>query len=47
MAGALERRGSLPNKIVLALQMHSEQHQTATRFEVRGTVLSEQKAHME
>ena len=36
MAGALQRRGSLPNKIVLALQLHSEQHQTATTFEVRG-----------
>ena len=34
MAGALQRRGSLPNKIVLARQMHSEQHQTATTFEV-------------
>ncbi len=36
MADALQRRGSLPNKIMLALQLHSEQHQTATTFEVRG-----------
>ena len=35
MAGALQRRGSLPNKIVLALQQHSEQHQTMITFEVR------------
>jgi hypothetical protein len=36
MAGALQRRGSLPNKIMLALQQHSEQHQTTTTFEVRN-----------
>ena len=35
MTCALQRRGSLPNKIVLALQLHSEQHQNATTFEVR------------
>lgn len=40
MAGALGRRGSLPNKIVLALQMHSGQHQTAITFEVRSAAPS-------